>query len=130
MNLRIAGAAAVAIAALSAAPAAADGVHCGAVLTKSVKLTKDLTGCGETGLVIAADGVTVDLNAHTLAGTGTGDGVVDDGNHSGVTVKNGRIENFGGAVLLPGGAVARDVLVRNVTSTAGVFAAGTSGLRP
>jgi parallel beta-helix repeat protein len=129
MNLRIASAAALGIVALSAAPAAADGVDCGSVLTKSVKLTKDLTGCGEKGLVIAADGVTIDLNGHTLAGTGTGDGVVDDGNHSRVTVKNGRIENFDGAVLLPGGAVARDVVVGNVTSTDGVFAAGTSGLR-
>jgi Right handed beta helix region/Periplasmic copper-binding protein (NosD) len=122
---------AVALSPSSAAAHERASVSCGLVLTQSVKLTADLTGCTGNGLIIGADGVTVDLNGHTLAGNGTGsfDGVVDEDNHARVTVKNGRIENFGGAVLLPGGAVARDVVVRNVTSTDGVFAAGINGLR-
>jgi large repetitive protein len=125
--------------ALGAGPAVAHNrapVSCGAVLTDSVRLRADLTGCAGDGLVIGANGVTVDLNGHTLAGTGENfDGVVSVG-YSHLTVKNGRIEHFGGAVRAEGDPQARstDVVVRNITSADGtargrLFVAGISRAR-
>jgi parallel beta-helix repeat protein len=97
-------------------------VSCGAVLTHSVRLTADLTGCAGGGLVIGADRVTVDLNGHTLGGTNENvDGIVSEG-HSHLTVKNGRIEGFGLAVRaqgLPQAGLTHDVVVRNIDSTDG-----------
>ena len=46
-------------------------VKCGDTLTRSVKLTADLTDCPADGLVIGAAGITVDLNGHTIDGTVT-----------------------------------------------------------
>jgi parallel beta-helix repeat protein len=109
-------------------------LSCGAVLTHSVRLTADLTGCTGNGLVIGADRVTVDLNGHTLGGmSGNFDGVVSEG-YSHVTVKNGRIEHFGGAVRAQGepqAGLTHDVVVRSINSIDGaarvrVFVAGIS----
>ncbi|HEX5923678.1 MAG TPA: hypothetical protein VFY45_07585, partial [Baekduia sp.] len=58
--------------AVSAGPASASAsttVHCGQTLTHSVRLANDLTDCPADGLVIGADGITVDLNGHTIDGT-------------------------------------------------------------
>lgn len=85
-----------------AAPASAGtSVHCGDIVKQSVVLTKDLTCTGD-GLLIDADGVTIDLNGHQIAGSGSGNGIgtgpdlrdqprleVD------VSVRNGSIRNFG-----------------------------------
>jgi hypothetical protein len=60
--------------ALAVSPAAAhtnQAVQCGQTLTHSVKLTKDLVNCRGDGLVIGADGITVDLNGHTVDGVVT-----------------------------------------------------------
>ena len=100
------------------------------MLTHSVRMTADLTGCTGNGLEIGADRVTVDLNGHTLGGTsGNFDGVVSEG-YSDLTVKNGIIENFGGAVRAQGQAqpgLAHDVIVRNINSIDGsVFVADIS----
>lgn len=43
-------------------------VSCGQEITESVTLTDDLGPCVEDGLVITADGITVDLNGHTIIG--------------------------------------------------------------
>jgi large repetitive protein len=126
--------------ALSSAPAAAHDrapVTCGSVLTHSVKLRADLTGCAGDGLVIGADGVTVDLNGHTLGGTGAAsDGVTNFGGYSHMTLKNGTVAHFGGVLTVTGDPQVRstDVVVRNVKATDGVarvrvFAANTSRLR-
>jgi hypothetical protein len=111
--------------ALSAGPADARDratLSCGAVLTHSVRLTADLSGCTGNGLVIGADRVTVDLNGHALGGTSDNfDGVVSEG-YSDLTVKNGRIEHFGGAVRAQGqpqAGLTHDVVVRNINSIDG-----------
>jgi hypothetical protein len=80
-------------------------VHCGQVITTSVKLANDLVDCATDGLVIGAPGITVDLNGHRIDGT-SGDGAADidtwcycavanyfDG-YPGLTVKNGRVSDF------------------------------------
>ena len=42
-------------------------VHCGDIVTQSVRLADDLADCPADGLVIGADNVAVDLNGHTLS---------------------------------------------------------------
>ena len=44
-------------------------VSCGEVIEQSVKLTSNLD-CKTDGIIIGADGVTVDLNGHTISGPG------------------------------------------------------------
>jgi len=99
--------------ALAAGPAAAHtttAVTCGQTLTKSVKLTKDLVNCPVDGLVIGADGITVDLNGHTVDGVVTqtgcpqgppepGAGILNHGAYDGVTIKDGVVQQFNNGVF-------------------------------
>ena len=97
--------------ALSAAPAAAARpplvtVTCGQTLTHSVRLARDVSGCPGDGLVIGADGVTVNLNGHAIVGAGSpaacdsspdastrvGVRIVDG--HDNATIENGAIRQF------------------------------------
>jgi parallel beta-helix repeat protein len=95
----------------SAGPAAAKSppstVKCGDTLTRSVKLTADLTDCPGDGIVIGAAGITVDLNGHTIDGTVTeapdcdiqpsgSIGIGNAGGYGGLTVMNGTIQQFAG----------------------------------
>jgi parallel beta-helix repeat protein len=79
-------------------------------VTTSVVLDADLTGCA-VGLVVGADGITVDLNGHSITGTGrsnganlvygdTEDGVDNTAGHVRVTIENGRIQGFDTGVKL------------------------------
>ena len=71
MQRRYAAIAAAGALALSASPAAAHTrakLKCGQTLTQSVRLTDDLVNCPGDGLVIGADGITVDLGGHTIDG--------------------------------------------------------------
>ena len=53
-------------------------LECGERVTEDVRLDSDLRDCRGVGLVIvAADGVTVDLGGHTIDGTGRGTGIVN-----------------------------------------------------
>lgn len=86
--------------ALAAAPAAAQPLGCGAVLTQDTTLTTDLLDCPENGLVIGAPGITVDLGGHTVAApdTLTGDpngvGIDNSAGYDGVTIRNGTVNYF------------------------------------
>ena len=98
--------------ALAVSPAGAHSkpvVQCGQTLTQSVKLTKDLVNCPGNGLVIGADGITVDLNGHTIDGLVTqtdcpqgppepGAGILNYGAYDGVTIKNGTVQQFNNGV--------------------------------
>lgn len=88
-----------ALAGVAVAPAAASAsegsaLACGTVVTASVTLTHDLLGCAGAGLVVGASGITIDLNGHTVAGTGTGAGIDNEAGHDGVTVLDGTVEGF------------------------------------
>jgi Right handed beta helix region len=109
--------------AVTASPAAADSVHCGQLITHSIRLGRDLIGCPGDGLVIGADHVTVDLGGHTLGG-GNPDAVSDGGRdytvgvsnpngYAAMTVEHGTITRFGEAVTGSGGdrAVVRDLTI-------------------
>jgi para-nitrobenzyl esterase len=65
---------------------------CGVTLDSNLKLDHDLACTGD-GLIAGADGIEIDLNGHTIAGSGTGAGVGLTG-RSHVTVFGGVIENF------------------------------------
>jgi nitrous oxidase accessory protein NosD len=71
---------------------------CGSTVTGDLKLDHDLV-CSADGLVVGADGIRIDLNGHTIAGSGAGVGVQLLG-RSDVTVANGMIRSFGVAVRM------------------------------
>src|SRR5690349_13461336 len=79
---------------------------CGQTVTVSVTLAADLTGCNGDGLVVGANGISINLNGHRITGTGTAGsrGVWNPGNTS-VTVKNGAISGFAkGTAWFAGGS--------------------------
>jgi parallel beta-helix repeat protein len=84
---------------LPAAPATADALACGTVVTTSITLTGDLGPCTGDALIAGADGITIDLGGHTISGTGTGAGV-RVAQRTGVTVTNGTIQGFHTGVVL------------------------------
>ena len=100
-----------------ASPAVAAGhgrLACGDTVTKSMRLTADLRDCPENGLVIGADGITLDLNGHRVDGDASRGGVgIDLEGHRGVTIANGTVRDFGEGVLVLGG---RDVRILRVVS--------------
>jgi parallel beta-helix repeat protein len=102
----------------SSAGAGVAAVHCGSTLTRSTTLTADLVGCTGSGLVIGADGITVNLAGHTISGTNAtgGEGIADDG-HGGVRIIGGRITDFrlNGVGIRGGqGSVVRGVTIRRI----------------
>jgi len=74
------------------APALAADPVCGDVVTEDVVLGSDLTECPGDGLVVAAAGVTVDLNDHRVSGTGLGAGIRVQAPD--VTVRRGTVTGF------------------------------------
>jgi parallel beta-helix repeat protein len=77
------------------AGAGVPALHCGSTITKSATLSADLTNCPGTGLVVGADGITLDLGGHSISGTNApgGEGIASDG-HAGVQIRNGTISDF------------------------------------
>jgi parallel beta-helix repeat protein len=73
----------------------ADAVRCGQVIKRDTTLRADLVNCPGSGLIIGADGVTLDLGGHRIDGTNAdgGEGIAVDG-HAGVTIRNGRVRQF------------------------------------
>jgi parallel beta-helix repeat protein len=91
-------------------PASASQVSCGEVITADTTLDADLVDCPGNGIVIAADGVTLDLNGHTIDGDGElvdncpgsgpcNFGVINDG-HDRVTVRDGSVREFATGVAV------------------------------
>jgi hypothetical protein len=92
--------AAALVAGALAAPAAQASapLHCGATITKDTKLTKDLSDCPGVGVRIGADGITLDLDGHTIAAAAhrnpKAHGILNVG-HDRVTIKGGTVKGFG-----------------------------------
>jgi parallel beta-helix repeat protein len=89
----------MALFAVTAAPAYASHVGCGSLITTDTTLDGDVGPCVGDGLVVAADGVTLDLGGHTVSGAGTGAGV-RVARHTGVEVTGGTIEGFHTGLVL------------------------------
>jgi parallel beta-helix repeat protein len=104
----------------SVEPAFATHVGCGEVVTTSVKLDSDLTNCPGDGLVVGADGITIDLGGHTIAGDRSrgllGSGIDAHLGYNRVVVENGTITTFFDGVLLrrSSGSALRNLTVTNV----------------
>jgi parallel beta-helix repeat protein len=111
----------------------ASQVSCGERITADTTLQEDLVNCPNHGIVIAADGVTLDLNGHLVDGDGTPAadcdqrkepcdfGVFNDG-HDGVTVMDGSVREFAVGVLFgTAGGRARDNRVLDVSATRNQF---------
>ncbi|MEV4289281.1 right-handed parallel beta-helix repeat-containing protein [Nonomuraea bangladeshensis] len=88
-------------------------VACGQVITKSIKLANDLHNCTGNGLEVGAANITIDLNGHTIDGSGilrSFSGIDNsqagsrNTGYSGVTIKNGTVTDFGSGVTLADGA--------------------------
>jgi parallel beta-helix repeat protein len=101
---------AVALMASSGAAVTAKQPKCGDTITTDTTLHHDLKNCRNNGILIGADGVTLDLNGHLIDGDGTPasrcnprkefcDVGVGDQGHDRVTVMHGSVREFGiGAV--------------------------------
>lgn len=97
---------------------AADGPACGDVITTDTVLTADLVCDGSTdGLVIGADGITLDLGGHSISGPGayaTPHAAVRVARHTDVAVLRGIVSGFQSGVVLD---EAWAVLVNKLTVT-------------
>ena len=89
--------------AAAAAPASAQTAHpqCGDTITQDTTLYADLVDCPGDGLVIGANGVTLDLGGHVVDGAGANDsaGVSGSGFH-GARIENGTVRQFGVGIAL------------------------------
>jgi parallel beta helix pectate lyase-like protein len=96
MKITLAALAAVALAAPAAQASAP--LHCGATIKHSTKLTHDLTNCKGVGLRIGADGITLDLDGHTISAAAKRNpkahGILNVG-HDRVTIRGGTVKGFG-----------------------------------
>ena len=86
--------------AVFAGPAQSDSsIECGSSLTESVTLDHDIGPCPQGALEVVGDDVTIDLNGHTITGSGGGTGVLittpADGTAVNVSVTNGSVSGFG-----------------------------------
>ena len=87
------------------APAGAAHVSCGQTITQSTTLDSDVGPCPNNGIIVGADGITLNLNGHRVFGTaGSGDGAgILLHNRTGVTVTTGSVTDFDGGVAIAGG---------------------------
>jgi large repetitive protein len=117
-NAMLAGILAAAAFSIAVTPAFATHVQCGDLITQDTTLDSDLENCPVDGVVIGADGVTLDLNGHEIDGAGggplyggggvtgdaiygeTSDGVDDTGGFDGLVVRGGEVEEFDTGVNL------------------------------
>lgn len=79
-------------------------VTCGDTITQDTTLDSDLLDCPGNGIVIGADGITLDLNGHVIDGVnGYQTGVNNLGGFNDLTVKDGTVREFGrGGVFVQG----------------------------
>jgi hypothetical protein len=122
----------LALACAAVTPAFANHVQCGDVITTDTVLDSDLVGCPADGIVIEGPNVTLDLNGHTISGSGRSGN--DRGVYAvasdGVVIENGVIEKFGYGVYLYGvdGATVRGMTLRDDGSGLWLYGQPTGNL--
>ena len=103
----LAGATAVTLPSIAGAQAQVSGpLTCGQTITQSTTLTANVGPCTNNGVIIGANGITLNLNGFRIFGTansGDGAGVLLQ-NRTGVTVQNGTVTDFDGGVVILGGS--------------------------
>jgi parallel beta-helix repeat protein len=120
-RLAVLAAAFAALFALAPGAALANHVQCGDAITQDTKLDSDVICTGTefdplTGLVIGANGVTLDLNGFSILGPNRGEqvedqvGIMTSGAIRSVTIRNGEIRGFSeGLALEVSGSTIRDL---------------------
>ncbi len=101
-------------------------LSCGQVIKQSVKLTANLD-CKTDGIIVGADGITIDLNGFTLSGPGEKSSKVGVmfADNDGVTVQGpGTIQKFQAGALFSGG---EDNKISRVTFTENEIAVFQTG---
>ena len=79
---------------------------CGQTITQNTTLTADVGPCPDNGIIVGADNIVLDLGGHRVFGVAAaGDkaGILVQ-NRQGVTVRNGRVTDFDGGVVILGGS--------------------------
>lgn len=97
-------------------PAAATDDLCGSSISSDLRLAEDLSCVGD-GLIVAADGITIRLNGHTIMGPGPGSDSVGIriAGRDGVSVFGpGFITNFRTGVLIEGSS--EDIVVKRISA--------------
>lgn len=75
-------------------------VVCGAVIVSDLRLDNDLN-CAGNALLVSGDDIRIDLNGHTLAGNGSGNGITVSASH-GVTIFGGSVKGFQSGIFVGG----------------------------
>jgi len=110
---------------ICAVPTATANDLCGATILANLKLDHDLT-CAGDALIVGADDITIDLNGHTITGSGTGSGILAVG-RSGVVIEGGTIRNFLIGVQLAASTGVSVKEIRAMGNRDGIFLIGSSG---
>ncbi len=99
---------------VAGAPAKANHVQCGAVITQSTTLDSNVGPCPGNGIVVRGNNITLNLNGfRVFAANGPEETAgIRLGMVSGVTVMNGTVEGFDAGILINGGSGNR---IRGVT---------------
>src|SRR6266540_2615740 len=116
--------------AASASPPTAT-MSCGQTLTQSVRLANDLVSCPGEALIVGADGITIYLNGHTVAGTAApadcdtvdfsdrSAGIDDRAGYGRLTIENGTVRQFQNGITAGSGTAGmsdshlHDLIVRD-----------------
>jgi parallel beta-helix repeat protein len=92
----------------------ANTISCGATVLADLTLDQDLT-CSGPGLVVGVDGIEIDLNGHSITGSGTGAGILVSG-RADVSIRGGTLVNFTAGVQVinsSGVSIQANMLVSN-----------------
>ena len=106
-------------------PHAAASDLCGTMILADLKLDHDLT-CTGPGLIVGADGITINLNGHAITGPGSGVGI-NVANRTGVLIVGGTVRNFLAGVQLVNSTTIVVKENRFTGNQDAVFLIGTSG---
>ena len=82
---------------------------CGATIIENLKLEDDLACTGD-GLIVGADGLSINLNGHTVAGQGSGAGIVVTGRRD-ISIAGGTITAFAVGVRVN---ASTDVVIKQI----------------
>ena len=74
--------------------------RCGDTVRRDTTLTADLSRCRGNGLILGADGITLNLNGHTISGNGGGSGIIVTGRRAVHITGSGLFHRLETAVLL------------------------------
>jgi len=106
------------------APQSASGDLCGMTILSNVKLDQDLT-CDGDGLIVGADGITIDLNGHSISGGEVGVGITVRARR-GVAIHGGTVRRFVTGVFLAGSTGVVVKANRFTENREAVFLSGSS----